>query len=558
MTLPYLLSVQDLTVTFSDQENAVKAVDRIRFTVAAGECLGIVGASGSGKSMTALSILRLTDYLPACQVEGQIFFGEASVDILHLAAPPLQKLRGNEIALVFQEPMTALNPVFKCGHQVEEVWRLHHPGQKGPAKKWVLELLAQVELKDPNRVYQSYSHELSGGQKQRVLIAMALAGSPRLLIADEPTSALDVTVQRELIQLLRRLQHEMGLGLIFISHDLGVIRAISDRVVVMEQGVIVEEGITTEVLDNPQQPYTRSLLAARPPLDHQVDRLAEGALAEVQELSIVSEGIQKERLKTLSQKEAVLEVEDLSVNFTKNLGWGRKQVVQAVTGLSFQLYPGERLGIVGESGSGKTTTGKALVGLVPIAAGTINMEGRPLFRAGEGRLAIRHLSLQMIFQDPYGSLDPRMTVGSSLQEALRIIGTPKAHREEMAGDWLERVGLTRSDLGKYPFQFSGGQRQRICIARALCLQPQVLICDESVSALDVSIQAQILNLLKDLSDQLGFSLVFISHDISVIRFLCDRVLVMEAGKVVEQGPVWKVFDQPTHPYTQRLLEAVFP
>ena len=563
-----LLEFRNWRVCFqSGAENEVVAVNDLSFTLQQGESLGLVGESGSGKSITALSAIQL---LPqAAEAQGEIIWkGEELLSTL--PAADLQQLRARKIGMIFQEPLSSLNPLICCGHQLLEPLLAHlqldKKAAEAAAKKW----FSKVGLRDPERIFQSYPHQLSGGQRQRVMIAMALCTEPELLIADEPTTALDVTVQKGILELIQQLQQELGLAVLFISHDLGVIREITDKVLVMWKGQVVESGEVGQVLDHPQHPYTKGLVACRPGVaggKHRLptvpdflDRQPEEVNTHLKALEEAARERQLERLEKLTHAPLCLEVEDLSVRYTKKRNW-LGQVTdyhQAVDGVSLSLRQGECLGVVGESGSGKTTLGKALVRLVNLQAGKIAFAGQQIEGLSEREFRPLRPKIQMVFQDPFSSLNPKLTIEALLTEPLRI-HAPHLNREARLQRVLEvltQVGLDHSALERFPKAFSGGQRQRIGIARALLFEPEVLICDESVSALDVSVQAQVLNLLKRLQTTYEFSMIFISHDLGVIRFIADRVLVMQHGEVVEQGSAEQLFTAPQKEYTQALLSAV--
>ena len=549
--MSHLLEVQDLNVSFGDH----LAVDRLSFHIGAGETLAIVGESGCGKSTTALSLLRLLP--PAARVSGAVRLNGR--DLLALPERELRQVRGGEVAMVFQEPMTSLNPVLTIGDQLVEAIRLHQPLDRPQATARAVELLARVKLPEPRRRLGDYPHQLSGGQRQRVMIAMAIASRPRLLVADEPTTALDVTIQAEILALLAELQQELGMGLLLITHDLGVVSQWADRVLVMLGGRAVEQGEAARVLHAPQHPYTRGLLGAslvgQAGRHHRLPEIVHGRDASGQPSVSLREATPRApRVVPPADASAtpLLSVRDLHTVHLSAHG-----PVHAVRGVSFDVAAGETVGLVGESGCGKSTLSKTLVRLLRPTAGQILLQGQDL--ASLERAALRPLRqrVQMIFQDPYGSLNPRHTVEQILDHALRIHGVDHAHqRRTQVLAMLDRVGLPRSALQRHAHQFSGGQRQRIGIVRALVLKPSLVICDEPVSALDVSVQAQILNLLVDLQHELGVSYLFISHDLSVVRYLADRVLVMQAGQIVEQGDRQRLWQQPQHPYTRSLLAAV--
>ncbi|MEN2992328.1 MAG: ABC transporter ATP-binding protein [Bacteroidia bacterium] len=568
-----MLEVRHLHIGFTTRAGYVPAVEDVSFSLAPGRTLGIVGESGSGKSVTALSILRLIPSPPGQIRQGEILFDSPSlgrVNLLALSEKQMRHLRGNEIAMIFQEPMTSLNPVFTCGDQVVEAIRLHQRVSAKEAYQRTLALFEEVKLPNPKRIYEAYPHQLSGGQKQRVMIAMAISCEPRLLIADEPTTALDVTVQKTILELLLELQARHGMSLIFISHDLGVIGEICDEVLVMYKGKVVEHGDVRAIFASPREAYTKGLIACRPTLDRRLHRLPTLAdflraperltVEEALRAETISEEQYRTRQKQLAAQPPLLEVENLQVHFPVTRGvFGRVvDYVKAVDGVSFTLYPGETVGLVGESGSGKTTTGRAILRLIEPTGGRVVFMGQEVTSLPSEALRRLRRHMQIIFQDPYSSLNPRLTVGTMLTEPLlfhKIVETP-AQAKEKAIELLEKVGLEADHFYRYPHEFSGGQRQRIAIARALAVQPKFIICDESVSALDVSVQAQVLNLLLDLQEQYGLSYLFISHDLSVVKFMSDRLLVLYQGQVVESGYAEDIYRAPRHPYTQRLIEAI--
>ncbi|MDF2386869.1 ABC transporter ATP-binding protein [Nostoc ellipsosporum NOK] len=558
-----LLDIQDLTIHFSGGQEEVPALRNVSLTVNRGEILALVGESGSGKSVTSLSILRLLPTPPAVFKKGHILYspdGVRQTDLLKESPAAMQQLRGHHISMIFQEPMTSLNPVYTCGQQVSEALRLHKKLSSQEAREQTLYWFERVKLPNPAAIYDRYPHQLSGGQKQRVMIAMAMCCHPSLLICDEPTTALDVTVQKTILQLIRELQQESGMGVIFITHDLGVVAEVADRAAVMYRGEIVESGPVRDLFTQPKHPYTQALLACRP-VNHPRGK----------RLPVVSDfwGNDKPQAtkpdnfsteKKSTTPEPLLKVEDLSVWFpVKKSFWGKPlQFTRAVDEVSFEVYKGETLGLVGESGCGKTTLGRTLLRLIEPTSGKIYYNGQELTaRSGKSLQSMRR-DIQIIFQDPYSSLNPRLTIGSAIAEPMRVhgIGESDRDRRDKVIELLEKVNLKAEHYNRYPHEFSGGQRQRIVIARALGLSPSFIICDESVSALDVSVQAQVLNLLNDLKKEFGFTVIFISHDLSVVRYISDRILVMNRGKIEEIGQADAVYFSPQSPYTRQLIASI--
>lgn len=528
----------------------------LNFTLDQGQCLGIVGESGSGKSVTSLSILNLLRLNSNNTTTGKISYKDEqdAIDLLQLPEKQLYKIRGRKIAMVFQEPMSALNPVRKCGEQVKEVLDVHHIGSPSDRKNQVLSLFEQVSLPDVSRIYNSYPHQLSGGQLQRVNIAMALAAEPDVIICDEPTTALDVTVQAQILKLLKGLISNSKTGMIFISHDLDVVAGLCDSVLVMYNGEIVESGLIPETFEHPQHPYTKALVACKPTAANRDFRLPT-----VQSIMDGSFTKSPRTLRAKSRGKKIIEVRNLKVYFPKKKEslFGKRTYVKAVDDVSFNLYKGEILGIVGESGSGKSTIAACISGLIDQSGGTITYNGSPINAAVLSRDRLLRTKIQLVFQDPYSSLNPQMTIGNAITEPMlyhRLVTKNEAPARLLR--LLDQVGLSPMYKDRYPHQLSGGQRQRACIARALSVQPDVLICDESVSALDVSIQAQILNLLDQLRAELGLTLIFISHDLSVIHYSCDYVLVMKNGKIVEEGSVDEIMNQPSADYTKQLIASL--
>lgn len=557
-----LLQIENLQIAFENHDRLSTVVHNSDLFLNRGEILAIVGESGSGKSVTALSILQL---LPAAVVRypsGNIWFspnGKERIDLLKENEHTLRSIRGNKIAMIFQEPMTSLNPVFTCGVQVMEAIRVHQKCTGAEAKKKTLALFQKVRLPDPEQMMDRYPHQISGGQKQRVMIAMAMSCEPDILICDEPTTALDVTVQKTILELIRELQLDNQMGVIFITHDLGVVSELADRAMVMQEGYIVEEGKVQDLFLQPQHPYTKALLACRPVLHPKGVRLPVVAdfLSEDVSAEIIASNAPQE---PLAKKELLLKASQVSVWFpqTKNF-WGKPtSFSKAVDEVDLDIYKGETVGLVGESGCGKTTLGRTLLQLIPCTKGSIQFKGSELSSASPQKIKTLRKEIQLIFQDPYSSLNPRIKIGEAIQEPLQVHGILKsaAARKEKAVALLEKVNMKAEHLDRYPHEFSGGQRQRIVIARALALDPEFLVCDESVSALDVSVQAQVLNLLNDLKKEMGFTILFISHDLSVVRYISDRLLVMNKGRIIESGAAEDVYSNPKEVYTQQLLSAI--
>ena len=551
-----VLTVDRLGVRFSTSERSIDVVRELSFHVDRGETLAIVGESGSGKSVSSLAIMRLIEYGGGRIVSGSMQFQRRQGQTLDLVTVPqatMRSIRGAEIAMIFQEPMTSLNPVFTVGEQIAESIRLHQGKSYSAARAEALRMLELVRIPEARRVLDRHPHQLSGGMRQRVMIAMALSCKPSLLIADEPTTALDVTIQAQILQLIRSLQQEMQMAVLFITHDMGVVAEIADRVVVMCRGEKVEENAVQPIFAAPQHPYTQALLAAVPRLGAMqgtdLPRRFGVADAESAPLQRVAP--------SADTREPILKVRELTTRFDVKSGLlGRvKQRVHAVERVSFDLYAGETLAIVGESGCGKSTTGRSLLRLVDISSGKVEFGGRNLAELPRSQLRTLRRDIQFIFQDPFASLDPRMTVGYSIMEPMLVHGM-KEGAQARVDALLKRVGLLPEHAQRYPHEFSGGQRQRICIARALALNPKIVIADESVSALDVSIQAQIVNLMLDLQAELGISFIFISHDMAVVERISHRVAVMYLGQIVEIGPRRAIFENPQHPYTRKLMAAV--
>lgn len=606
-----VLDVRNLQVEFYTDNQIIKAVDDISFQLHRGQTLGIVGESGSGKSVTSLAVMGLVPN-PGKISGGEIWFrGKEGVDPINLVQLPqerIQKYRGGQIAMIFQEPMSSLNPVYTCGFQLTEAIRLHQNISPAEARRQAIAGLQEVKLIESDEQLQQqymengklsfnasrpskrklqqlvnqqkqaildrYPHELSGGQLQRVMIAMAISCDPAVLIADEPTTALDVTVQATILDLLRELRDRRQMSMMFITHDLGLIAEIADNVAVMYQGKIVEYGSVGQIFSNPQHPYTKGLLACRPRLDRRPEHLLtvadfmtvkEGLTgAEIEEKQPtyppqVSTEALNQRLVKLQQQPPLLEVRNLQVGFPmRGVFGGTKRYVMAVNGISFKVYPGETLGLVGESGCGKTTLGRTLLRLIEPMGGQVLFNNKDITTLNGRQLLFLRRDMQIVFQNPYSSLDPRIKIGDAVMEPLLIHAVGKSYRQrrEKASELLQDVGLPRDWMNRYPHELSGGQRQRVCIARALALNPQFIICDESVSALDVSVQAQVLNLLKNLQGKYGLTYIFISHDLSVVKFMSDRILVMNQGQIVEEGSSENIYREPKEEYTRQLIASI--
>ena len=558
--MSHLLQVKNLSINFRIDEGIVKAVRSISFSIPKGKTIGLVGESGSGKSVTALSIMRLIPEPPGFVAGGEIFLEKEN--LLQLPEHRMRRIRGNRISMIFQEPMSSLNPVFTVGNQIAEALILHQNLSKPEAMEKTIDLLKQVEITNASERIKSYPHQLSGGQRQRVMIAMAIACSPDLLIADEPTTALDVTIQQQIMELLKALQKKYSMSVLFITHNLGLIAEIADSVLVMHKGKIVEQNSTVHVFHSPQHPYTKGLLACRPTLDKNWKRLPVMSDYMDKEGKALEPGNKWEpkTVKNLSNSEILLKVQNLKKHFPlqKNFFGQVKSWIKAVDGVSFSLRKGETLGLVGESGCGKTTLSRLILNLLPITSGNITYRGQNITHFSRKQMKPLRKKMQVIFQDPYSSLNPRMTIGTTITEPMLIhkIGENKKERRKKAEQLMERVGLTSDMLLRYPHEFSGGQRQRICIARALAVQPEFIVCDESVSALDVSIQSQIINLLLELQEEMNLSYIFISHDLAVVKFISDKICVMNQGKIVEQNNSMDIYKNPQNSYTKKLLSSI--
>jgi peptide/nickel transport system ATP-binding protein len=558
-----LLQIKDFSVDFVTDSGTTCAVQNISFEINRGETVAIVGESGSGKTVTSLSILKLLPSPQARYTSGQILFSQNGneTDIVTLDAKSIQKIRGNQISMVFQEPMTSLNPVKTCGKQVMEAIRTHHDISEKKALEQTIALFEKVKLPDPQFIVDRYPHEISGGQKQRVMIAMAISCNPSLLIADEPTTALDVTVQKTILQLIKDLQKERNMSVIYITHDLGLVAEIADRVLVMYKGEVVECGTIKEIFLNPQHPYTKALLSCRPDASSKGKRLP--VISDF--LGTNPDGanppFEISGKSTIRETDfPLLKVENLKVYFPvkKNFFGKILKEFKAVDDVSFTVKKGETLGLVGESGCGKTTLGRALIRLIQPTSGNIFFNGKNIAEIPGNQLRKMRKDIQIIFQDPYGSLNPRLTIGDAINEPMKIhsILASDKQRKEKIIHLLEKVDLKPEYFNRYPHEFSGGQRQRICIARALGLIPDFIICDESVSALDVSVQAQVLNLLNDLKAELGFTCVFISHDLGVVHYISNRIMVMNKGKIEESGTADEIYYHPKKEYTRKLIASI--
>lgn len=564
-----LLTVNNLSIHFPTESGTLKAVDANSFTIKKGETVGIVGESGSGKSVTALSIMQLLPKI-ADVPNGEIKFDSNHtakdsqvIDLTKLEKGTIEQIRGSQIAMIFQEPMTSLNPVMTCGQQVVEAIQLHQKTTFTAAKKTTVQLFEQVKLPDVERIFSAYPHQLSGGQKQRIMIAMALSCRPTLLIADEPTTALDVTVQKGILELLNELKSIYQLSILFISHDLGVIKSIADRVLVMKKGKIVENGTVNAIFNHPQHPYTQGLLACRPSLNQHFTRLptVEGfETGKIETPALVDAKTIAARKEKVYTGNPILKVQNLATWYpSKKNFWGKTtNFVKAVDDVSFEVFKGETFGLVGESGCGKSTLGRTILGLEKARAGQILYSQQNLLTADDAIWKTLRKKMQIIFQDPYSSLNPTQPIGLAIMEPMQVHRLWKNNKQykEKTIELLETVGLTADQFMRFPHEFSGGQRQRICIARALALQPEFIICDECVSSLDVSIQAQILNLLIDLRGKFELTYIFISHDLSVVQFISDRIMVMKDGKMVEIGAADAIYKNPQSNYTKELISAI--
>lgn len=554
-----LLNIQNLEISFKREKEFLPIIKQINYTLESNEILGIVGESGSGKSVSSLAIMGLLPQNISKVSNGEIVF--EGKNIATLSKKELQNLRGKQISMIFQEPMSSLNPSLKCGFQVAEILEQHTTLSKKEIRQEVLQLFSRVKLPDPEKIYESYPHQISGGQKQRVMIAMAIACKPKVLIADEPTTALDVTVQNEIIQLLKDIQQETGMSIIFISHDLALVSEIANRVLVMYQGEIVEQGNAVDVFHKPQHIYTQALISSRPSLAVRLKRLP--TIKDYLENSVKSEIITSEERKKAQEKlyrqEPILEVRNVEKEYFSTAGlFGKKTGFKAVNDVSFKIYEGETLGLVGESGCGKSTLGNTILQLDKATSGQIFYRGVDITKLPSEEIRSLRKEIQIIFQDPYSSLNPRIPVGKAIMEPMKVHNLYKndAERKQKTIEILDRVGLGAPFFNRYPHEFSGGQRQRIGIARTIALQPKLIVCDESVSALDISVQAQVLNLLNELKENFGFTYIFISHDLAVVKYMSDQVLVMNKGKIEELADADVLYENPQKEYTKKLIEAI--
>lgn len=568
------LKVDRLQVSFKTGDTNFNAVKEVSFELEPGKVIGIVGESGSGKSVTSLALMRLLDENNTI-IKGSILLNDK--ELLKLTEAEMRSFRGNRIGMIFQEPMTSLNPVLTCGHQVAEAIQLHLKVSRKEAKTRTIALFKEVQLPRPEAVFDGYPHQISGGQKQRVMIAMALSCNPEILIADEPTTALDMTVQKSILELLLRIKNERNSSLIFISHDLGVIREIADEVMVMYKGKIVEHAATETIFNSPQHPYTQGLLACRPSPQFQLKKLpvisdflkvdGQGeiqpsglTIGEIRERYTLSDDEKKDRQKKLYDQEPLLKIKNLNTWFPIKKGFLQRstEVVKAVNNISFEVFPGETLGLAGESGCGKTTLGRSIIRLIEPVSGKIIFKNQDILSLPANEMRQARKKMQLIFQDPYSSLNPKLTVGNAILEPMEVhqlYGNPQQRKKKVL-ELLDRVNLLPEHFNRYPHEFSGGQRQRIVIARALALQPEFLICDESVSALDVSVQAQVLNLLKELQREFNLTYIFISHDLSVVKHIADRMMVMNKGEIIEMGDPEQIYHHPKEAYTKKLIAAI--
>ncbi|MUU79003.1 ABC transporter ATP-binding protein [Winogradskyella endarachnes] len=559
MAIKNLLSVDALNISFFKDKIEKEIIKNISFKIQPNEIVAVVGESGSGKSISSLALMGLLPKQISKITSGSILF--EGKDLVKYSEKEFQNLRGKDIAMIFQEPMSSLNPSMTCGKQVEEILKQHFKLSASEIKSEVLSLFDKVKLPNPERIYKVYPHEISGGQKQRVMIAMAIACKPKLLIADEPTTALDVTVQKEILELLKTIQTETKMSVLFISHDLSLVSELANRVLVMYKGKIVEQGTTEEIFNRPKHNYTKALIGARPSTDYRLKQLPtiSDFMNNSVSATIISDTEREANHKNLYNQTPLLELIDVEKTYLSKTGWFSEDLkFNAVDGVSFKVYPGETLGLVGESGCGKSTLGNAILQLDKATSGQILYKGNNITHLTRSQIRLLRKEIQIIFQDPFASLNPRLTVGNAILEPMKVhnIGTSNNLRKEKVIDILEKVGLDASAFNRYPHEFSGGQRQRIGIARTIALEPQLIVCDESVSALDISVQAQVLNLLNDLKTKFGFTYIFISHDLAVVKYMADQLLVMNKGKIEEIGDADHIYASPKKDYTKKLIHAI--
>ncbi len=548
------LQVTNLSVAFNNKN----VLHNISFSIPKNSILGVVGESGSGKSVTSLAIMGLLPKVVSNITSGSIQFND--LNLINCSDKELEQIRGNDIAMVFQEPMSALNPSMRCGKQVAEIINTHTSISKTEAKSQVLELFKKVKLPNPERIFKAYPHQLSGGQKQRIVIAMAIACKPKLLIADEPTTALDVTVQKEIILLLKELQESEQMSILFISHDLALVSEIADTTLVMHHGKAIEIQPTKLLFTEPKSNYTKALIHSRPSLTERLKRLptVSDFLENKESSTVVTNSDRRELHNKLYNSEPLLEVKNISKSFYTKASWFNKTEFKAVNNVSFSIYEGETLGLVGESGCGKSTLGNLILQLTKADKGSVNYKGTDITQLSRAKLKDLRKEIQLIFQDPFASLNPRMSIGKIIMEPMIAHNLYKnnSQRKEKTIELLKNVGLSASHFNRFPHEFSGGQRQRIGVARTIALQPKLIICDESVSALDISVQAQVLNLLNDLKDNYGFTYIFISHDLAVVKYMADQLLVMKNGEIIESGDSDTIYSNPTKEYTKDLINAI--
>lgn len=554
-----VLEINNLSISFFNHNIENEIIHNISYYLNKNEILGIVGESGSGKSVSTLALLGLLPKDISKITNGTINYN--GKDLTKLSSKDFQAIRGNDIAMIFQEPMSSLNPSMRCGEQVQEILLQHTSLSKQETKVETLHLFEKVKLPDPNRVFKAYPHEVSGGQKQRVMIAMAIACKPKILIADEPTTALDVTVQKEIIELLKQLQQEEQMSILFISHDLSLISEISDRILVMYQGNIVEQGVVSQIFHTPKHTYTNALINSRPPLNVRYKRLAtiKDFMNDTVDKSVITKIDRDNKHVKLYSKPPLLEVVNLEKEFLSKSGWfSKSESFKAVNQVSFKLYEGETLGLVGESGCGKSTLSNAILLLEKPTKGHVIYKGEDITNLSKKAIRDLRKDIQIIFQDPFASLNPRISIGEAIMEPMKVhgIGKTNQERKKLVYELLGKVGLEATHFSRYPHEFSGGQRQRIGIARSIALRPKLIICDESVSALDISVQAQVLNLLNDLKENYGFTYIFISHDLAVVKYMSDNLIVMNKGEIEEMGDADMIYKHPKNDYTKKLIHAI--